>query len=336
MEPPRPRDGPPLPLGPEGFGPSGFGATPWAPREPCIRGSVLETIGWTPLVRLARANPHAARGVDLLAKLEGHEPLGSVKERVALAMVEAAEREGRLRPGMTIVESSSGNTGIGLAAVAAVKGYRLLVTMSAKQSVERRRILAALGAEVVLTSAEGGSDGAWDEADRIAESDPGRYCRLCQYHEAANPAAHARTTAEEVYAQAGGRVDCFVAGLGTTGTIVGCGRRLKELLPRCRVVAVEPVPGHRQEGLRNIHVSRVPTIYDPSVVDETIATSDEEAVRLTRDLARLEGIFAGVSSGSALAGAIRAAERLPGGSVVVVLFPDRGEKYLSTGVFADP
>jgi cysteine synthase len=264
------------------------------------------------------------------------EPLGSVKERVALAMVEAAERHGRLRPGVTIVESSSGNTGIGLAMVAAAKGYRLLIVMSEKQSVERRKILVALGAEVVLTSAQGGSDGAWDEADRIAARDPTRFVRLCQYHDPANPEVHARTTAEEIWAQTGGRIDCFVAGLGTTGTIVGCGRRLKELQPRCRIIAVEPVPGHSQEGLRNIHVSRVPPIYDSSVIDETLMTDDASAIRLTRALARQEGIFAGVSSGSALDGAFRAAARLESGARVVVLLPDRGEKYLSTPIFDAP
>lgn len=301
-------------------------------REPRISESVLDVVGWTPLVRLRKLNPHRARGVEILAKLEGQNPLGSVKERIALAMVEAAERDGRLAPGKTIVESSSGNTGIGLAMVAAVKGYKLLLTMSEKQSVERRKILRALGAEVVLTSAAGGSDEAWDKADEIAARDPARLVRLSQYHEPANPEAHARGTAEEIWAQTGGRVDAFVAGLGTTGTIVGCGRRLRELAPRCQVVAVEPEPGHKQEGLRNIHVSRVPSIWDPSVVDRTLTSRDADAFRLTRALAREEGIFYGVSSGSALDGALRVAAELPRGNVVVV-FPDRGEKYLSTPVF---
>jgi cysteinyl-tRNA synthetase len=303
-------------------------------REPAIRESVLDLVGWTPLVRIRKINPHRARGVEILAKLEGHNPCGSVKERVALAMISAAERDGRLAPGKTIVESSSGNTGIGLAMVCAVKGYRLLLTMSAKQSVERRKMLQALGAEVVLTSAEGGSDEAWDRADEIAASDPERYVRLCQYHDRANPECHASGTAEEIWAQTGGRIAAFVAGLGTTGTIVGAGRRLKELAPGCLVVAVEPVPGHRQEGLRNIHVSRVPPIYDRSVVDRTVYTEDDEAFRLTRALARAEGLFCGISSGSALAGALRVAAELSSGNVVVV-FPDRGEKYLSTDVFSE-
>jgi cysteine synthase len=303
--------------------------------EPRVRASILETVGWTPIVRISRLNPHRARGVEVLAKLEGHNPLGSVKERIALAMVEAAEAEGRLRPGMTVVESSSGNTGIGLAMVCAVKGYELVITMSKKASVERRQILRALGAEVVLTPAETGSDGAWDEADRLAESDPARYFRLCQYHERSNPDVHARTTAEEIWAQTGGKVDAFVVGLGTTGTIVGAGRRLKERNPRCQVVAVEPVAGHRQEGLRNIHVSRVPSIWDPSVVDRTIVTQDDDAYRLTRALAREEGLFCGISSGSALDGALQVAAGLAGPANVVVVFPDRGDKYLSTSVFAE-
>ncbi len=302
--------------------------------EPTIRESVLDLVGGTPLVRIRKLNPHRGRGVEILAKLEGQNPCGSVKERIALAMVEAAERDGRLRPGKTIVESSSGNTGIGLAMVCAVKGYPLLLTMSAKQSVERRKMLRALGARVILTSAEGGSDEAWEKADEIAASDPNRYVRLCQYHERANPEAHARGTAEEIWAQTGGNVAAFVAGLGTTGTIVGAGRRLKELDPRCLVVAVEPVSGHKQEGLRNIHVSRVPAIFDPRVIDRTIVTEDEEAIALTRALARVEGLFCGISSGSALAGALRVAADLDRGNVVVV-FPDRGEKYLSTPVFAE-
>jgi cysteine synthase len=303
-------------------------------REPRISESVLDLVGATPLVRIRRLNPHRARGVEVLAKLEGQNPLGSVKERIALAMVDAAEKDGRLRPGATIVESSSGNTGIGLAMVAAVRGYRLLLTMSEKQSVERRRILRALGAEVVLTSAAGGSDEAWAKADEIAAKDPARFVRLSQYSEPANPEAHARGTAEEIWAQTGGAIAAFVAGLGTTGTIVGAGRRLRELDPRCRIVAVEPEPGHKQEGLRNIHVSRVPPIWDPAVVDETIVTRDADALRLTRALAREEGLFCGISSGSALDGALRTAARLARGNVVVV-FPDRGEKYLSTPVFGE-
>ena len=315
-------------------------AGPREPREPCTRESVLDVVGWTPLVRLRKLNPDRERGVEILAKLEGQNPCGSVKERVALAMVEAAERDGRLRPGtgQTIVESSSGNTGIGLAMVCAVRGYELVLTMSAKQSIERRKMLRALGAKVVLTSVEGGSDEAWDKADEIAASDRGRHVRLCQYHERANPEAHARGTAEEIWAQTGGRVAAFVAGLGTTGTIVGAGRRLKELDPGCMIVAVEPQAGHKQEGLRNIHVSRVPSIYDPAPIDRTITSHDGDALRLTRALAREEGLFCGISSGSALAGALEVAAGLAAegrrGNVVVV-FPDRGEKYLSTFVFGE-
>ncbi len=302
-----------------------------------IRPTILATVGETPLVRIGdRLNPYArARGVAVLAKLEGFNPCGSVKERIALAMVDAAERDGRLKPGagQVVVESSSGNTGIGLAMVCAVKGYGLLITMSKKQSVERRKMLRALGAEIVLTSVEGGSDGAWDKADEIAAGAPDRYVRLCQYHERANPEAHYRTTAEEVWRQTCGKVDAFVAGLGTTGTIVGAGRRLKELCPRCLVVAVEPVAGHKQEGLRNIHVSRVPSVYDAAAIDRTIESPDGPAFELTRRLAREEGILCGPSSGSALYGALAVAAEMPPGANVVVVFPDRGEKYLSTAVF---
>lgn len=295
-----------------------------------IASSVLDLVGRTPLVRLNRIPTR--KGVEVLAKLEGWNPMGSVKERIALSMVEEAEQGGRLGKGQILVESSSGNTGIGLAMVAAVKGYRVLVTMSEGASVERRQILKALGAEVVLTSAKGGSDEAWDRADEIARSDPKKYVRIHQYTSAANVEAHYRGTAEEIWAQTGGRLDALVVGLGTCGTIVGAGRRLKELHPDLKVIAVEPQPGHKQQGLRNLDVQRVPPIMDWSVVDEKFVVNDPEAFEMARRITREEGIFAGISCGSNLAGALRYAERLAKGRLVVT-FPDRGEKYLSTALY---
>ncbi|HZE88117.1 MAG TPA: PLP-dependent cysteine synthase family protein [Verrucomicrobiae bacterium] len=295
-----------------------------------IRESILETIGRTPMVRLRRMGDPA--GAEIVAKIEGFNPMGSVKERIALEIVERAEADGSLKPGMTLLESSSGNTGIGLAMVGAAKGYEVVVTMPSKASVERRVILAALGARVVLTPPGGNSDTAWDMADELARGEPSRYFRVAQYDSPHNAGAHYRHTAEEIWEQCGGRLDAFVATLGTTGTIVGAGRRLKELDPKIRIVAAEPQRGHTQMGLRNLEESRVPSIWDPSVADERIVVTDEEAYRAARDLTRREGIFGGISSGTAVHAARVTARRLGRGRVVALL-PDRGEKYLSTSLF---
>lgn len=293
-----------------------------------IKSSILETVGNTPIVRINRL--FSKPGVELLAKLEGFNPMGSVKDRIAVAMVEGAEREGLLTPDKILVESSSGNTGIGLAMVAAVKGYRVLITMPQKVSIERRKMMRSLGAELILV--DGGSDEAWDLADRIAASDPKKYFRVHQYKSKYNVLAHYLATGPEIWRQTGGRVTHVIIPLGTTGTIVGAGKYLKEQNPAIRVIAVEPVPVNTQQGLRNLQVQRVPEIFDPSVIDETIQTQDQEAYGLARELATREGIFAGISSGSCMAGAIRVAERLERGVIVAVL-PDRGEKYLSTPLF---
>jgi cysteine synthase len=298
------------------------------PFPPCD--SILATVGGTPLVLLARLN--RVPGTRLWAKLEGFNPMGSVKERIALHIVEEAERRGNLRAGMTLLESSSGNTGIGLAMVGAVKGYRVVITMPCKASVERRRILHALGAEVVFTSPEGGSDEAWAIADRLEGEDPGRYFRVGQYVNPDNPAAHYRGTAEEIWRQRGGAIDWLVLALGTCGTLVGTARRLKELRPGLRVVSVEPQEKHTQQGLRNMTEAKVPDIMDWSLVDERMTVSDEEAIGAARDLARREGILAGISSGTAVCAALRVARRAGKGDIVTLL-PDRGEKYLSTTLY---
>lgn len=299
-------------------------------RPPPRADNLLETIGNTPLVRLRRCNPNPA--VALWAKCEWFNPAGSVKERIALTMIEAAEASGELTPDKTIVESSSGNTGIGLAMAAAVKGYRCLITMSRAVSVERRQLLRALGCQLVLTSAEGGSDEAWETADRIAGEDPDRYCRIEQYSSPANVEAHYRLTAEEIWRQLEGQVDAFVAGLGTTGTIVGAGRRLRELNPAVEIVAAEPEPGHTQQGLRNLDTSRVPPIWDPEAATRKLVVADEDAYRCARDLARKEGMLAGISSGTALWAAQQVVREMGGGNCVVVL-PDGAFKYLSTDLY---
>ena len=295
---------------------------------PDIRNSILETVGRTPLVRINRI--FQKPGVQILAKLEAFNPCGSVKERIAVSMIEGAERDGLLKPGMTLVESSSGNTGIGLAMAAAVKGYPCLITMAKKASRERRQFIRAFGAELVLV--DGGSDEAWDKADQIAASDPRKYFRIHQYRMKYNVQTHYETTGPEIWEQTGGKVDVFVATLGTTGTVVGCSRYLREKNPKVRIVSVEPTPTNEQEGIRNITHQRTPDIWDPASVDERMISEDEPAFRLARELATKEGIFAGTSSGSALWGAIEQAKRLDRGHVVVIL-PDGGAKYLSTKLF---
>ncbi len=293
-----------------------------------IKDSILDSVGKTPLIRINRM--FRKPGVEILAKHEGMNPCGSVKERIAVAMLEGAERDGLLKPGMTLVESSSGNTGVGLAMAAAVRGYPCLITMARKVSVERRQYIRAFGAELVLV--DGGSDQAWDEADRIAASDPRKYFRIHQYRMKYNVDCHYRTTAPEIWEQTGGKLDVFVATLGTTGTVVGCSRYFRERNPRVRIVSVEPTPKNEQQGIRNLSVQRVPEIWDPASVDERMVSEDEPSFRLARELATKEGIFAGISSGSAMWAAIGQAKRLERGTVVVVL-PDGGSKYLSTPLF---
>jgi cysteine synthase len=291
---------------------------------------ILDTIGNTPLVRINRLNPNP--NVTIYAKLEGFNPLGSVKERIALSMIEGAEHDGLLTKEKIIVESSSGNTGIGLAMVGAVKGYKVLITMSERASVERMQMLKILGAEVVLTSAAGGSDEAWDKADEIARNDPTRYLRLNQYTNRYNPLVHYETTGEEIWHQTDGKVDVLVVGLGTTGTIMGAGRRLREYNPRLRIVAVEPQPKHQQQGLRNMETSRIPPILDWRLIDERLVVLDADAFRTAQRLCQEEGLFGGISAGTAMYAAAEVAKQLNEGTIVTVL-PDRGEKYLTTNLF---
>ncbi len=292
--------------------------------------SILDLIGGTPLVRL-RDLPGVPPRVEIHAKLEGCNPGGSVKDRAALAMVVAGERDGRLTRERTILESSSGNTAIGLALVARVKGYSVEVVMPANVTAERKKMCAAFGARLVFSDPLEGSDGALRVARRKAAEEPDRYFYAAQYDNPENPLAHYRTTATEIWEQTGGRVTHFVAGLGTTGTVGGTGRRLRELRPDVRIVGVEPDQGmHGIEGLKHLESAIRPGIFSEAIYDEKLACSTEDAVRFTALLLEREGIFAGHSSGAALYGAIEVAKRLEGREgVVVTVFPDGGERYLS-------
>jgi len=289
--------------------------------------NILQTIGRTPLVRMNKIFQHPK--VEIWAKLEGCNPMGSVKERPALAMIEAAEADGFLKKGMTILESSSGNTGIGLAMVGAVKGYSVTIVMPQKVSSERRQVLRALGAEIIFTTPKGGSDEAWDIAERLHRENPGRYFYTQQYSNPNNTLSHYQGTALEIWEDMKGEIDAVAIGLGTCGTIMGIGLRLKELNRQIKIVAIEPQRGHAQQGLRNMEDSRVPELLDWKIIDQKIVISDSLAFDYTRRLAQEEGIFAGISSGTALAGSIEIAKKMESGRIVTI-FPDRGEKYFTT------
>ena len=293
--------------------------------------SLRDAIGHTPLIELTNLGALFPR-VKLFAKWEGANPGGSVKDRPALFMVDKAERDGLLTKEKVIVEPTSGNTGIALAMLGAVSGYRVKLFMPSCVSVERRRILEAFGAEVVLTPACEGTDGAILRARALAASDPSLYFMPDQFSNPANPESHYRTTGPEIWEQTEGRITHFVAGIGSTGTLMGVSRALKEFSSQVEIVGIEPPPGHRIQGLKNLSEAIVPRIYDSQRIDRKITVNDEEAYEMTRALVTREGIFAGMSSGAALAGALKLMKDLEGGTLVV-LFPDRGDRYLSTTLF---
>ncbi|MBP8303636.1 MAG: cysteine synthase A [Phycisphaerae bacterium] len=291
---------------------------------------IVESIGHTPLVELRRVNPNPK--VRVLAKLEGNNPGGSVKDRAALYMIDQAERSGQLTRDKVILEPTSGNTGIALAMIGAAKGYRVKLTLPGCVSSERKRTLEAYGAEVVVTCPHEGTDGAIRMAQRILEQEPGRYFMPNQFANPANPQAHYETTGPEIWEQTSGEVDVFVAGMGTTGTLMGVSRCLREKRPQVRIVGVEPMRGHAIQGLKNMSESIVPAIYDRSCLDEVLTVHDEEAFEMARRLAMDEGVFAGISSGAAVVCAIRMAQRMERGTVVTIIC-DRGDRYLSTALF---
>jgi cysteinyl-tRNA synthetase len=293
--------------------------------------NVIEMIGNTPIVPIRNMNPNP--NVEIWAKVEGCNPGGSVKDRIALSMIETAERDGQLKPGVTILEATSGNTGIGLALVSAVKGYQLLLTMSESVSIERRKILAAYGAEFMLTPGEMGTDGAIERAYDLADSEPDKYVLVDQYNNEANPLSHYNGTAPEIWEQTGGRITHFVAALGTTGTVMGCSRRLKEYNPDVHVTAVEPFLGHKLQGLKSLKEAYVPGIFDRKLVDTKVNVADEDGYETTRRLAKEEGLLVGMSSGASTFAAIELAKTLESGVIVLVL-PDFGERYLSTPLFS--
>ncbi len=294
-----------------------------------VNNNILETIGGTPLLRIKGLTGHLKRDVAVYAKLERYNPGGSVKDRAALQMINDAEEAGLLTKGKVILDSTSGNTGIAYAMIAAVKGYRVKIVIPGNASIERKKIIAGFGAELVYSSRFEGSDGAIRLAKELYSLSPGEYFMPDQYNNPSNWKAHYLTTGPEILRQTSGRVTHFVASVGTGGTIMGTGRALKEFNPAVRVIAVQPDDAmHGIEGLKHMESSIVPGIFDPSFPDETVFVSTEEAYEMVRRLTTIEGLTVGHSSGAAMVAALRVAERLDEGTVVVV-FPDGGDRYLS-------
>lgn len=302
----------------------------------------VELVGRTPLVELVNVEKREGLGARLLAKLEYLNPAGSVKDRVAKSMIEAAEREGRLQPGSVIIEPTSGNTGIGLAFIAASKGYRLILTMPETMSVERRNILKAYGAEIVLTPGEKGMKGAIERANELAREIPDAFV-TGQFDNPQNPAAHERTTGPEIWEDTDGNVDAFVAGVGTGGTITGVGHYLKRQKPEIEIVAIEPASspvltkGHGgPHKIQGIGAGFVPGVLDTKVYDRVVDVEDEDAFSASKLLAKTEGILVGISAGAALSVAIRLAkDPAYAGKTIVVLLPDSGDRYYSTPLFLE-
>lgn len=304
-----------------------------------IHSSILSTIGHTPLVRINRLAP---QGAELLTKVEFFNPGGSVKDRIGLAMIEAAERDGKLAPGALIIEPTSGNTGIGLALAAAVKGYKLILTMPETMSIERRKLLAAYGAQLVLTPGAEGMQGAVNAALKLQSEHPGAFIPQ-QFSNPANPDAHFRSTAAELWEDCAGQIDAFVAGVGTGGTLTGVGRYLKQRRPEIKIIAVEPADSPLLSGghagphkLQGIGANFIPEILDRKLIDEVIPVTTEDAGHTAREAARKEGLLIGISGGAALFAGIKLARRPEyARKTIAVLLPDSGERYLSSWLFEE-
>ena len=292
--------------------------------------NVLGAIGNTPLVQLLHLNGN--EDVKIFGKLEGNNPGGSVKDRPAFYMIKMAEESGELTRDKTIIEPTSGNTGIAIAMIGAAKGYKVKLFMPECVSVERQLILQAFGAEVVLTPAKEAVDGAIRRCHEALKTEPGKYYMPNQFDNPANTLSHYETTGPEIYAQTKGRIDVFVCAMGTTGTLMGTANFLREKIPGIKVVGIEPTIGHTIQGLKNMQESVVPAIYNPRVMDEKLTVEDGDAFETARLLAVREGLFTGMSSGAAVAGALQVAKKMKKGTIVVIL-PDRGDRYLSTTLF---
>jgi len=294
--------------------------------------NILETIGNTPLVKINRLNPNAK--TEIYAKIEGTNPTGSIKDRIALSMIEQAEADGSLTKGKTIIEPTSGNTGVSLAMIGVVKGYDVEIVISDAVSVERRQMIKAFGGKVTLTEGKLGTDGAIRRARELVKQNPAKYFMPDQFSNEYNKIAHYRTTGEEIWRQTDGKIDYFVSALGTSGTIMGVGKVLKQYNPQIKIVSAHPVKGHYIQGLKNMEEAIVPAIYDPSQIDITIMVNTESAYDMARQIVKKEGIFVGMSSGAAMYAAAQIAGQIKSG-MIVVIFPDRGEKYLSTKLFSE-
>ena len=295
-----------------------------------INTDILQTIGNTTMVRINRLNPN--KNTTIYAKLEGLNPTGSIKDRIALSMIQQAEISGKLTKGKTIIEPTSGNTGVALAMIGSLKGYDVEIVMSSAVSVERRQMIQAFGGKVTLTDGKLGTDGAIRKAREMVKAEPEKYFMPDQFSNEFNKIAHYRTTGEEIWKQTGGKIDYFVSALGTSGTIMGVSKVLKEHNPDIKIVCAHPVKGHYIQGLKNMEEAIVPSIYDPSQIDITIMVETEAAYEITRRIVSQEGIFVGMSSGAAMFAAVEIAKQIKSG-IIVVIFPDRGEKYLSTNLF---
>jgi cysteine synthase B len=299
-----------------------------SPAVPAVGVSVLDLIGRTPLIRLRRFEQECP-GVEICAKVEGQNPGGSVKDRAAARMIAEGEKSGRLRPGLTILDATSGNTGIAYAMIGAARGYKVKLCVPANASSERKLILKAFGAELVLTDPLESTDGAIREARRLQAAEPDRYFYPDQYNNDGNWMAHYDTTGPEIIEQTGGALTHFVAGLGTSGTFVGTARRLRKFNPSIKVISFQPATAfHGLEGLKHMESAIVPGIYDPALADEDLRVESEDAFEMVRRLAREEGVMAGISSGAALAATLQVARRIDRG-LIVTIFPDGAEKYLT-------
>jgi cysteine synthase B len=294
--------------------------------------NVLDYIGNTPLVEIKKLNPYFP-DVRIFAKIEGQNPGGSIKDRPALFMINEAEKSGKLTKEKTIIEATSGNTGIALAMIAALKGYKIKLFMPECVSLERRKILESYGAELELTPAAENTDGAIIRAKKLLSDYPDLYFMPDQFSNPANPLSHYQTTGPEILKQINGEIDYLAVGLGSTGSLMGTSKFLKENIPNIQIVAIEPVKKHKIQGLKNMEESIVPSIFDPSIIDIHLYVNDEESFEYSRLLSVKEGLFVGMSSGAALSGSIKLAEKVKKGNIVTI-FPDRGDRYLSTNIFA--